>query len=118
MNRLTEDNPLKDFVSLKYTSKKPIYLDYNKGDAKTVEELLNKLGKYEDLDEELGIEYSMLVNASKEGFYTKDFPEPIKPYVDFKNKCFIYILNFVTYKYYFKDYGKTWSFIKERLENV
>lgn len=60
--RLTESNPLKDFVPLKYTSKKPIFLDYDKGDTKVIEELLNKLGQLEDIEDELGIDLITLFN--------------------------------------------------------
>lgn len=55
MERLTKKNDFAEYMSLKYTSKKPIYLDYNKNDSTAIEEILNKLGQLEDIEDELGI---------------------------------------------------------------
>lgn len=128
--RLTESNPLKDFVSLKFTSKNPIFLDYDKGDAKVVEELLNKLGQLEDIEDELGIELSILFKALENGIWCKcclfddakiSYRKP--DFISLKNKCLVQecddgSLHSSTYfiYYYSKDYGKTWALTKEELE--
>ena len=142
--RLTEKNELADFTSLKYKPKKPIYLDYDKGDAKTAEELLNKLGQYEDIEEkaqwnELGIDLITLVKIVSFGqkifvdenkvgtFYEKDKWKRVK--------CFIPVsfnIDFIYCDVWYEDnfggvmdnlvipiseYKKTWTLSKEELED-
>ena len=80
----------------------------------------DKLGKIEDIEEELGIETATLLKALKDGIYTR------------KNQLYPYLLHFNArqkylyyiaiddggkraVKYYCKDYGKTWALSKEEL---
>lgn len=89
---------------------------------------VNKLGKLEDIEENIGISLITLSKAFKEGIFILDSKynmirdcTDILLSIDWNNKCF-YIectgdcIN-INQFYYFKDYGKTWAFTKEELEN-
>lgn len=74
------------------------------------EEIFNKLGKLEDLQDELGIPLEVLFKALKEGFWFKDSGR-----VFFAKQAGVF--NGVSGTYWFsgidtmvkvKDYGKTW----------
>lgn len=96
---------------------------------------IDKLGKLEDIEEELGIELEVLFSALKNGFYTKS-NNGIKFWKE-DDKHFVYVRDL---KYDIeicceecenaigavptmflerstKDYGKTWALTKEELEN-
>ena len=102
---------------------------------------LTKLGKLEDIEQELGIDLITLLNVIKNGFYVKDksgyidyrasydnLGDEVKYafIVDYKHKELRWMHNYMcgrvhpfvygcpTYK--FKDYGKTWALTKEELE--
>ena len=78
-----------------------------------------KLGKLEDLEEELGIDLITLLKALKDGAY-------IKGYSSKKNLCYrinyrdegvLYLCPIDIYDdyVYVTDYGKTWSLVEEEL---
>ena len=121
--RLTEKNELAAFTSLKYLPKKPIYLDYNKGDAKTVEALLNKLGKLEDIEEELEIDLITLVKALTSDVFlyhnetlTKCEQAPLLLCFD-GEYCLEYHFDKDIEQVYLKHYGKTWALTRQELEH-
>lgn len=85
-----------------------------------VRKLEEKVWTYKQIEQELGIELSVLVKAIKngifEGYFT--FDEPVKFLPDLNNKCF-YMLGHCDgpdLYYYFKDYGKTWALTREELK--
>lgn len=92
-----------------------------------IENVVDKLGQLEDIEEELGIDLITLFKARK-GIYYKNalgtiyLIDPLEPYnfdIDLFNES-IYV------EYYnkphrnrsfaFSDYGKTWALTKEELE--
>ena len=75
----------------------------------------NKLGQLEDIEEELGIELTTLILVQRIGAYFKGKETIWKPLVDFDDKCFI-VMETEIYRYYFRDYGKTWALTKEGLK--
>lgn len=103
----------------------------------TLPYILNKLGQLEDIEEELGIELTILFKALKNGFYGTMYGalkedanannwEPM--FYELKNidikkykgkLVFIYYLGDLSYSdflvYKFEDYGKTWALTKEEL---
>jgi len=120
MNRLTEKS-LYEFDD-----------EYGYAPDTSDRKIRNKLGKLEDIEEELGIELVVLFKALYEGVYIIDsdeniiFEEPMLSFNQEKNTN-LYVLDGVTsyppnklcksYSYYFKDYGKTWALTKEELED-
>lgn len=100
---------------------------------------VDKLGKLEDIEDELGIDLITLFKALKDGFYIKYngeiihiFPDkhitinfwykiinvfiPPKFFIDCK-KGANNLSETIDEEYWFKDYGKTWALTKEELEN-
>lgn len=72
-----------------------------------------KLGRLEDLEEELGIDLLTLFNVLKNGMYAKLGNEIIyihNPVLNLDTKTIGYL-----YKYGLKDYGETWALTKEEL---
>ena len=88
-----------------------------------INNITNKLGKLEDIEEELGIPLEVLFNALKDGiyrFYEEFEDEP--PYIYYteidvvcceEDKWLFVCGNDI---YYLKDYGKTWALTREELE--
>ena len=88
-----------------------------------------KLGRYEDIEEELGIDFITLFKALKNGFYHIDKNKHI--YTTKPTKGNGGSMNFYTcleciiaedtfgdqYIFSLKDYGKTWALTKEELED-
>lgn len=86
-----------------------------------------KLGKLEDLEEELGIDLITLFNALKGRIYAEayhykteeksiiDFEEPRLIYYD--EWCLTGTCGTFSYCVALKDYGKTWSLRREDLED-
>lgn len=100
---------------------------------------INKLGRLEDIEDEIGIDLTILFKALNKGFYIKYnnkivhiFPDknitinfwyntinvyiPPKFFIDCK-KGTDYLSEEIDEEYWFKDYGKTWSLGKGDLEN-
>ena len=82
--------------------------------------LLQVIGKYEDLEEELGIDLITLFKALKSGVWYREWKEPIK------HTCGLRLLKsgkscwgLDNKNYYFplEEYSKTWSLRKEDLED-
>lgn len=101
--------------------------EYGDGDL----EIFDKLGKLEDIEEELGIPLEVLFKALKDGAYTKIDGQIWKCnniniyYSDYFKKYLLEaycIENIETFKHSYEhqlnieDYGKNWSLTKEELE--
>ena len=84
----------------------------------------DKLGKLEDIEEELGIDLTIYFGALKDGVYyysnsqlTKDFVYPISNFLtDYNDKLsYSFMTKFEHRLLSFDDYGKTWALTKEEL---
>ena len=121
MERLTKKND----GNTPYIQKEYPYLA-----SADINDITNKLGKLEDLEEELGIPLEVLFKALKNGVYAK-FEEGkiletnIKLYYSCDNEFKIRVVcleigqyeDFEWEDYLFvKNYGKTWALTKEELE--
>lgn len=105
------------------TKKSENYQDYLKLPTIDKQAFLNKLGKYEDIEEELGIDlvtFFKYLNA-KEVFFINDFNEVQRAVVRSINKKGLIVFEEVfswgecDFILYFNDYGKTWALTKEEL---
>lgn len=76
---------------------------------------LNKLGKLEDLEEELGIDFITLFNALKDGIYKKG-RNNLKGYILFDNCPMLSFVHKTISCELIEDYGKTWALTREELE--
>lgn len=102
------------------------------------QDCVDKLGRLEDIEDELDIDIVTLFKALKDGFYIKYngeivhiFPDkhitinfwykiinvfiPPKFFIDCK-KGTNYLSETIDEEYWFEDYGKTWALTKEELE--
>lgn len=82
------------------------------------QQILDKLGQLEDIEEELGIDLIILLTAIlKTGAYFKTLGHCYIGFdlieQDSKDDWYLDMTNGV---YYFKDYGKTWALTKEELK--
>lgn len=91
--------------------------DYIKLPTKDKQEFINKLGKLEDLEEELGCPLEVIFKALKEGIYHNEkleHPVLILDEDSFKeNNLSLLIVGTIVY---LKDYKKTWWLKKDRSE--
>ena len=81
-------------------------------------EPINKLGKLEDVEEELGIDLITLSKILKRGIYVVE--NGIIRFANAKNDEVLitekHMLVFLFRKYFYLDYGKTWALTKEELK--
>ncbi len=109
MKRLTDKKALANFKAIKNIN--PNYVASN-------EELIYaKLGKLEDLEEQIGCPLDILVRALKDGvYYNENFDNPVLVLNEdnFEENNFRLIVIGTTL--YLKDYKKTWC-LKEDKEN-
>ena len=90
---------------------------------------IDKLGKLEDIEEELGIDLATLIKALKDGFYYKISFQNIKTgkidqeikytdycYFYYDNNSIAYFLATIDYQFYISSYGKDWALTREELE--
>lgn len=127
MNRLTTNWKLDPeiFKNMKDMPKNKYFLKVPEGKTfdDTIELAADKLGRYEDIEEELGggVELSVLLNNGlKNGVYLKDLR-------DYEPITFVraitlgyykrWILEYDYFIYNVEDYGKTWAFTREELEH-
>ena len=89
-------------------------------------EMINKLGKLEDIEEELGIDLIILFKALKNGCYFKetfDYMGKTQTQIIFTEFTYLYyaddicayIIHARTKDHYLENYGKTWALTKEEL---
>ena len=129
MNRLTYklDEPIKTKY-LNYEYKRIPDYDIDRGNYGRISDdmIFNKLGKLEDIEEQLKIDLITLFKALKKGIfvaYDSSFGMANKPKIKitkdtatgicYRNKKW-YIQEDETL---IKDYGKTWALTREELEN-
>ena len=81
---------------------------------------MEKLGKFEDIEEELGVDLIKLLTAQE--IYVMDYGKPYEswsPTINLKTKK-VYTIDETTRnicgEYDFSDYGTTWALTKEELE--
>ena len=125
MNRLTRK--IKGCYCIDLITCLPMeYEQINKGNA-----CVEKLGKLEDLEEEIGIDFITLFKALKNGIYLKFGSEKITG-VYYEHRAILprhfdkdykgYFIDLqlelsINFNFYIKDYGKTWALTREELEN-
>lgn len=78
-----------------------------------INDITNKLGKLEDIEQELGIQLEVLFKALKEGFYVRFVGLPARRLPEYSRFDFY---NKKIDECNLKDYGKTWALTKEELE--
>ena len=109
--RLTDKNKIKELITLEKNKVLMTDADYK--------EL--KLGKLENIEEELGIDLITLFKAQTQGFYIINVLNEIE-----KVKLSEWRFNLIKKEVHrikrnkhlsFTDYGKTWALTKEELEN-
>lgn len=112
MKRLTRKNNNNEYVYGDY-----IYL------YEPIKSIVTKLGQYEDIDEKLGLTYSVFFEAFFNGvYYLDDSGQIIRSTVNIydlyltERKEIAFITKFGDKILLFKDYGKTWALSREELE--
>ncbi len=130
MKRYTEKtNNLRDKGKYEYTmiSDERQYWSYVDKDGVSLHDQIirsafEKLGKLEDIEEELGIDLITLFKAMKDGVYISDGHNNIEyqspSFLRFTD-CFFQIETddgLYDSIHLYKDYGKTWALTKEELE--
>lgn len=94
---------------------------YKKKPTVSNNEIFNKLGKYEDIEEELGIDLITLFKALEScwfyDFTTHKILGDIRPTLIFESGCFNLKSNLTDLPilYPLKQYGKTWALTREEL---
>jgi len=91
--------------------------------SKDLNEIIQKLGQLEDIEEELGIDLITLFKALKNGAY--DLNCSNKPrhcsgmsIQYYNNEWYLEHIESGCFCERLKDYGKTWALTKEELDNV
>lgn len=77
---------------------------------------MNKLGKLEDIEEELGIDLITLFKALKNGIYKKG-RNNLKGLILYSKMPMFSFYHKTIDAELIEDYGKTWALTKEELEN-
>ena len=91
------------------------------------EEIFNKLGKLEDIEEELGIPLEVLFKALKNGIKVNGYDdelevdtildfEPDELVLDYGIKAITTGRDYIEHDFEFEEYGKRWALTKEELE--
>lgn len=123
MNRLTYklDEPIKTkYLNYEYNRIKDYDINRCNFGRITDDMIFNKLGKLEDIEEELGIDLITLFKALKDGVFInedgsvyKDYIKSIEYWLDgwgfISNDDYIDVL--------FKDYGISWALTEKELKN-
>ena len=85
-----------------------------------INDITNKLGELEDIEQELGIPLEVLFKALKEGVWTNEYEKRDGRKIWLRNydgKLILEVSNrFCFDVYYPKDYEVTWALTKEELE--
>ena len=124
MNRLTRK--IKGYYSVDLRTFLPMEYEQIENSNACVD----RLGKLEDSEEELGIDLITFLNIDKQLNTKKEIWFKIEDeidasyrdegdyyIVDFKHKAFVKMVCEPIDYFYFKDYGKTWALTKEELED-
>lgn len=118
MNRVTKINGMNYIARNQYCDYNAVLTDIQLEAAN--QQCIDKLGKLEDIEAELGIDLITLFKALKNGAWTKLHNE-ISKCDECEYKMFdIYIYFHWNYGrhlvFFLSDYGKTWALTKEELE--
>ena len=123
MDRLTQNNDTQyDLVGKCDTN-----IEEFTSNHKLRNDLLNKLGQLEDIEEELGIDLITLFKVRQiywrikyidTGEYS-DIEKSYRVYLDFQNRDIKVYRDYDEFGFNLdlKDYGKTWALTREELEN-
>ena len=125
MNRLTRK--IKGYYSVDLRTCLPMEYEQIENSNACVD----KLGKLEDIEEQLGVDLITLFNIAqqlntKKEIWFKNWDDEIDAsyrdesdyyIIDLKHKAFVKIAYEPLDYFYFKDYGKTWALTKEELED-
>ena len=126
MKRLTKKNEFNDYIGSNLLDDEALCrnnLNFEELNEQT--EMINKLGKLEDLEEEFNIDLILVLTAIKDGFYVnfRNEIDNVNVYngfiFNFKAKQFevdIYRQGTGTIGFAYDDYKKTWALKKESLE--
>lgn len=136
MSRLTYklDEPIKTkYLNYEYNRIKDYDIDRCNFGRITDDMIFNKLGKLEDIEEELGIDLIILFKALRNGIWTNQeqwYGDEKQGKIRFFQVRLLLEENAIGCIYnsmwkgeevirtlYFKDYGKTWALTKEELED-
>lgn len=125
MKRLTENYKGKKYLMVR-TPVEGEYTDYDR--INDLDNCIQKLGRIEDREEELGIPLEVLFKALKDGAWAKHPYQEQKEINHYKicsfewyiDKWVIWfsIRNEKDFLKAVKDYGKTWAFTKEELQDA
>lgn len=108
MNRLTKKNDIGYFPTYERETKENYY------------DLIHKLGKLEDIEEELGIDLITLFKALRDGVFINEdgsvYKDCIKS-IEHWSDGWGFISNDDYIEALFEDYGRTWALTREEIEN-
>lgn len=107
MSRLTEKKFLDNFKAIKNIS--PNYV------ASKEELMYEKLGKLEDLEEQLGCPLEVVIKALKEGIYQADGGRRRFPFIEYNSATDKFFFGFGTYCNV-EDYKKAWWLREDKME--
>lgn len=84
-----------------------------------IEEVVDKLGELEDIEEGIGVDLIMLFKVLKNGFYSKyNYYAPYCNTFDLETKR-IFVNDYDVHLIFdFKDYGKEWALTREEIKYV
>lgn len=117
MNRLTYNPHREDNTYMVNQNKEGYDIDLYK--------CVDKLGKLEDIEEELGIDLITLFKALKNGIFVEE-QNTVDKEIVFEQVTFFYNYKMLLFKQprieigkgrYISCYGKTWALTREELEN-
>ena len=85
----------------------------------TNNDVIYKLGKLEDAEEELGVELTTLFKALRDGVFINEDGIIYKDYIksiEYCSECWFFITKEEEIEIFFEDYGVTWALTFEELE--
>lgn len=122
--RLTKEYPIEDYNDFVFSCKeigikeseiepKPDYVCADRDAG--IFPILDKLGKFEDIEQKFGIDLVKLLSADR--IYIKGEKEPFPFDLNIPNKAvLVYSNNELMYIFYPDTYGTEWAFTREELE--
>lgn len=91
-----------------------VYIGLAQGELNELEKELKEHEQYKAIEKEIGIDLITLLKVQTMGAYFKGKDKKWIPMTDYNEKCFK-LSETEIYRFYFKDYGKTWALTKEEL---
>ena len=80
-----------------------------------IEKELKVFEIFKEIEKKIGIDLITLLRVQTDGAYFKGKDRKWIPSTDYNEKCFK-LMETEIYRFYFKDYGKTWAFTREELQ--